>query len=71
MTTPGFLPVTVFILLMIVLIGYFNEKVTKLTYEIALMLFSVAIGGAAVLTAAFIKGTTVSTLLLGTVFFCF
>ena len=71
MTTPGFLPVTVFILLMIVLIGYFNEKVTKLTYEIALMLFSVAIGGAAVLTAAFIKGTTVSTLLLSTIIFDF
>ena len=39
-----FLISVVFILSIIVLIGYFNEKVTKITYEISLMLFSVAIG---------------------------
>ena len=39
-----FLISVVFILSLIVLIGYFNEKVTKITYEISLMLFSVAIG---------------------------
>ena len=35
----------VIILLLIVILGYFNEKVTKLTYEIALMLFSICVGG--------------------------
>ena len=39
-----FLISVVFILSIIVLIGYFNEKVTKFTYEIVLMLFSVIIG---------------------------
>lgn len=41
----SFLVQVVIILLLIVLLGYFNEKVTKLTYEISLMLFSVCIGG--------------------------
>ena len=41
----SFLPYSVFFLLLIVLIGFFNEKVTKLTYEISLMLFSVLLGG--------------------------
>lgn len=71
MTAPGFLPIAVFILLMIVLIGFFNEKVSKLTYEIALMLFSVALGGVLVLIAAVIKGTTVSSLLLNVNLFDF
>ena len=35
----------VIILLLIVILGYFNEKVTKFTYEIALMLFSICVGG--------------------------
>ncbi len=39
------------ILGMVVLIGYFNEKVTKLTYEIALLMFSVIVG--AVITVCF------------------
>ncbi|MCH5264630.1 MAG: sodium:proton antiporter [Lachnospiraceae bacterium] len=41
----NFLAMAVIILIMIVLIGFFNEKVTKLTYEIALMLFSIGVGG--------------------------
>jgi CPA1 family monovalent cation:H+ antiporter len=40
----GFLFYADLVLLVIVLIGFFNEKVTKLTYEIALMLFSVLAG---------------------------
>lgn len=40
----GFLTTTVILLAFIVLFGYFNEKVTKFTYEISLMLFSVAAG---------------------------
>ena len=39
-----FLVIVVVLLLFVVLLGYFNEKATKFTYEIALMLFSVIIG---------------------------
>lgn len=39
-----FLVIVVVLLLFVVILGYFNEKITKLTYEIALMLFSVIIG---------------------------
>ena len=39
-----FLTEVVVILALIVLLGYFNEKVTKITYEIALMFFSICIG---------------------------
>lgn len=39
-----FLAKVVIILALIVLLGFFNEKVTKLTYEISLMLFSIIIG---------------------------
>ena len=39
-----FLSTFVILLLFIVLLGFFNEKVTKFTYEISLMLFSVIIG---------------------------
>ena len=47
-----FLSTFVILLLFIVLLGFFNEKVTKFTYEISLMLFSVIIG-AILLFAAF------------------
>ena len=40
----GFLGSVIVLLLFVVILGYFNEKVTKLTYEIALMLFSAIIG---------------------------
>lgn len=39
-----FLVIVVILLLFVVVLGYFNERVTKFTYEIALMLFSVVIG---------------------------
>lgn len=41
----GFLGKFVLLLAFVVLLGYFNEKVTKLTYEISLMLFSFLVGG--------------------------
>ncbi len=40
----SFLPYVVVLMFLIVGIGYFNERKTKLTYEIALMLFSMVIG---------------------------
>lgn len=59
----NFLAVAVLLLLLIVLIGFINEKTLKLTYEIALMLFSVVIGGIITLLAFFIKGTSVLEML--------
>lgn len=40
-----FLTSAVILLAFVVFVGFFNEKVTKFTYEIALMLFSIIIGG--------------------------
>ena len=40
----SFLPYFVVIMLLVVALGFFNEKVTKLTDEIALMLFAIVIG---------------------------
>ena len=40
----NFLGLTVILMAFIVIIGFFNEKVTKFTYEISLMLFSIIIG---------------------------
>ncbi len=39
-----FLPGFIALIAMVCLLGFFNEKVTKLTYEISLMLFSTVIG---------------------------
>ena len=39
-----FLPYVVIIMLLIVVLGFINERRTKLTYEIALMLFSIILG---------------------------
>lgn len=58
-----FLPYVVIILSFVVLIGYFNEKVTKFTYEIALMLFSVVIGALFVFLVAVARDTSVGNLL--------
>ena len=41
----NFLTIAVILLALIVFLGFFNEKVTKITYEISLMLFSVGVGG--------------------------
>lgn len=43
--------------------GFFNEKVTKLTYEISLMLFSVAAGGVMLLTAMIFSSTDAGDIL--------
>lgn len=40
----NFLTYTVFVLTFVVFLGFFNEKVTKFTYEISLMLFSIIFG---------------------------
>ena len=41
-----FLVNTVIFLALVVVFGYLNEKVTRFTHEIALMLFAVILGGA-------------------------
>lgn len=48
---------------LIVIIGYFNEKITRLTYEIALLVFSILTGGLITLIYAMIKDMTVRDLL--------
>ncbi len=65
MTGIGFLPGTVLILTVIVLTGFFNEKVTKLTYEISLLLFSTVIGGLVLFVSAAVRGTTPGDILAG------
>lgn len=60
----NFLISTVFLLFFVVFLGFFNEKVTKFTHEISLMLFSVLIG-LAMLAIRFVLGdeTTVVQIL--------
>lgn len=48
----GFLIKMAVIFAFIVFIGFFNEKVTRLTYEISLMLFSIIIGGVLLIIGA-------------------
>ncbi|MCR5775405.1 MAG: sodium:proton antiporter [Lachnospiraceae bacterium] len=52
----NFLFYTVLILFLVVIIGFVNEKVTKLTYEISLMLFSIAVAGVIALIAVGANG---------------
>ena len=51
------------IIALVCILGFFNEKVTKLTYEIALMLFSVVIGMVLLAAAAVFSGTDAADLL--------
>ena len=51
------------IIAMICILGFFNEKVTKLTYEIALMLFSSVIGILVLVGVAAFHGTEVGSIL--------
>ncbi len=44
MTMANFILSVSVIFAIIVIIGYFNERITHLTYEIALLLFSILIG---------------------------
>jgi len=55
----GFLVYAVVLLLLIVIIGYFNEKITKFTYEIALMLFSVIISMVFLLLNSMLRSVSV------------
>ena len=56
------------IMAIVCLLGFFNEKVTKLNYEISLMLFSVVIGGLVLAFAAVFNGSDVGTVLAQTQF---
>ena len=56
------------IMAIVCLLGFFNEKVTKLNYEISLMLFSVVIGGLVLAFAAVLNGSGVGTVLAQTQF---
>ncbi len=58
------LTLVVILLILIVGLGYFNEKVTKLTYEIALMLLSVILGTVITVIAAFVREQPIRELLL-------
>lgn len=58
-----FLSVTVVILSFVVLLGFFNEKVTRFTHEIALMLFSTAIGACLLLLGVILRGTPAADIL--------
>ncbi len=61
----AFLPYAFILLLLIVLIGFLNEKTAKLTYEIALLLVSAGAGGIIVIFTAAMQGTTVREILSG------
>lgn len=54
-----FLVYVVVLLLLIVVIGYFNEKVTKFTYEISLMLFAVVISMVLLLVNSVIRSVSI------------
>lgn len=56
----NFLPQAVILLLLIVLLGFFNEKVTKFPYEISLMLYSVVVGIGVLILASVIRDASVS-----------
>lgn len=53
----NFLITTVILLAFIVILGYFNERVTKFTYEISLMLFSIIISIGLLGLGILFKGT--------------
>ena len=61
MTT--FLPFFVVIMLLVVGLGYFNEKVTKITEEIALMLYAIIVGAILLLISHFIKNEDIQLIL--------
>ena len=52
----NFLVNTVVLLALVVVFGYFNEKVTRFTHEISLMLFSVILGGILVVLGIAFEG---------------
>ncbi len=58
-------PLFMFVVLisLVCLLGFFNEKVTKLTYEIALMLFSIGIGAVILIVKILADGTDAAAVL--------
>lgn len=56
-----FLMKVILVLALIVGLGQFNEKVTKLTYEISLMLFSIAISAVLLIVSMILKDGDVSS----------
>ena len=52
----------VIFMILVVLLGFFNEKVTKITYEIALMLFAMVIGIGCLFIEYFTPGAPISSL---------
>lgn len=61
MTT--FLPFFVVIMLLVVGLGYFNERVTKITEEIALMLYAIIIGAVLLLFSYLIRNKDIQLVL--------
>ena len=59
----GSLYIFVAILALICVLGFFNEKVTKLTFEIALMLFSTIIGVVVLIVVTVASDTDVANVL--------
>ncbi|MCR5404227.1 MAG: cation:proton antiporter [Butyrivibrio sp.] len=59
----SFLPNFVVIMLLVVGLGFFNEKVTKITDEIALMLYSIIIGAVLLAVAVFISNRDIQIIL--------
>lgn len=63
MTMANFILSVSVIFAIIVIIGYFNERITHLTYEIALLLFSILIGCVITIIYAAMNSITVRDLL--------
>ncbi len=59
----NFLVLFVVLISLVCLLGFFNEKVTKFTHEISLMLFSVVVGILMLAAVTITKGTTVGAVL--------
>ncbi len=57
------------VIALVCIFGFFNEKVTRLTYEISLMLFSVAAGLILLPASAVLNGTSAGELLDSTMLF--
>ena len=59
----NFLVLFVVLISLVCLLGFFNEKVTRFTHEISLMLFSVVIGIIMLVVVTIAKGTTIADVL--------
>lgn len=59
-----FLIKTVILLALVVIFGYFNERITRFTHEIALMLYAVILGGILLIVSAVFNGTDAASQVL-------